>query len=203
MNLFEMFATLGVNTTDFNSKISGAKEKFEKVGNAIKKSASVIAKATAGAFSGAAVGIAALTKKSADAYANYEQLVGGIQTLFGAGGKSLEEYAKAEGKTVEQVRDEYNKLMKSQEDVLTNAANAYATAGMSANQYMETITSFAATLTNSLGGDTSEAARLADMAIQDMADNANKMGSDLNNIQLAYQSLSRGNFAMLDNLKLG
>ena len=110
-----------------------------------------------------------------DAYADYEQLVGGVETLFKESSGTVQQYA----------------------------ANAYKTAGLSANQYMETVTGFSASLLQSLGGDTEEAARMADMAITDMADNANKMGSDMTAIQTAYAGFSKQNFTMLDNLKLG
>ena len=108
-------------------------------------------------------------------YAQYEQLVGGVDTLFKDASAQVQQYA----------------------------AQAYQTAGISANSYMEQITSFSASLISSLGGDTAAAAEMGNMAIQDMSDNANKMGTDISTIQQTYQSLARGNYAMLDNLKLG
>jgi hypothetical protein len=153
-------------------KLSGA---FEKIGGFAVKAGKVIA-------TGLGVGVTALamlTTMSAKSYAQYEQLVGGVETLFGAGGQSIEEYAESVGKTVEAVRGEYETLMKSQETVLQNANEAYKNAGMSANEYMETVTSFSASLLQSLGGDTEKAADYADMAIRDMSDNANKMGKIL------------------------
>ena len=93
--------------------------------------------------------------------------------------------------------------MKAQDTVLKNADNAYKTAGLSANEYMETVTGFSAALIKSMGGDTEAAAKKADMAITDMADNANKMGSDISSIQTAYQGFAKQNYTMLDNLKLG
>ena len=129
---------------------------------------------TAGAaVAGAAV--TALGKSAVEAYANYEQLIGGVETLFKESADAVQEYAN----------------------------NAFKTAGMSANKYMETVTSFSASLLQSLGGDTEAAAKMSDMAVTDMADNANKMGTSLESIVQTYQSLSRGNYAMLDNLKLG
>lgn len=117
-----------------------------------------------------------LGKQAVSSYAEYEQLVGGVQTLFGgdAGAKVME-----------------------------NANKAFATAGMSANKYMETVTSFSASLIQSLGGDTMEASKVADRAIKDMSDNANKMGTDMQMIQNAYQGFAKQNYTMLDNLKLG
>lgn len=133
------------------------------------------------AFGGAAVG-AKVAKEigdgitdSVEKYADYEQLVGGVETLFKGSADTVKGYAE----------------------------NAYRTAGLSANDYMETVTSFSASLLQSLGGDTEEAARKADLAITDMADNANKMGTDITAIQNAYQGFAKQNYTMLDNLKLG
>lgn len=147
--------------------------------------------------------IVGVVKDSAAAFADYEQLVGGVETLFGAGGLELTEYAESVGKTVNEVQREYRVMMDAQNAVFQNAANAYKTAGMSANEYMETATSFAARLVSGLGGDTKKAAELTDVAITDMADNANKMGTDLAAIENAYQGFAKQNYTMLDNLKLG
>ena len=122
-----------------------------------------------------AAGIGKVIKDAITEGANYEQLVGGVETLFKDSAGVVEKYA----------------------------ANAYKTAGMSANQYMETVTSFSASLLQSLGGDTEAAAKISDMAITDMADNANKMGSSVESIQNAYQGFAKQNYTMLDNLKLG
>ena len=147
--------------------------------------------------------MAALGKSALDAYADYEQLTGGISTLFGAQDMSLSEYAESLGKTVDSVSRDYDRLLQAQDNVMKNAAAAFKTAGMSQNEYMETVTSFSASLISSLGGDTLKAADIADMAIIDMADNANKMGSSMESIQNAYQGFAKQNYAMLDNLKLG
>ena len=128
----------------------------------------------------------AITKGAVENYGDYEQLVGGVETLFGAGGQSLSEYAKSVGKTTTEAKDEYNNLIKAQEAVIEKANGAYKTAGMSANDYMETVTSMSAALIQSLDGDTVAAAEKADMAITDMSDNANKMGSDIESIKNAY-----------------
>ena len=114
-------------------------------------------------------------KQAVQSYAQYEQLVGGVDTLFGESSKKVQKFA----------------------------SEAYRTSGLSANQYMETVTSFSASLIQSLDGDTEQASEVANRAIIDMADNANKMGSDLQSLQNAYSGFSRGNFTMLDNLKLG
>lgn len=160
-------------------------------------------KAIATGLATGATAVSVLAKQSLDSYADYEQLVGGVETLFGAGGKSVEEYAESVGKSVDEVRRTYNDLITAQEGVMEDAANAYKTAGMSANEYMETVTSFAAALTSSLGGDTMAAAEYARIAVTDMADNANKMGSNMESIQNAYQGFAKQNYTMLDNLKLG
>ena len=114
-------------------------------------------------------------KQALDSYANYEQLVGGVETLFKDSANIVEDYAN----------------------------NAYKNAGLSANDYMETVTSFSASLLQSLNNDTAKSAEVADMAITDMSDNANKMGTDMSMIQNAYQGFAKQNYTMLDNLKLG
>ena len=112
--------------------------------------------------------------------------------------------ALTEGAALEQSIGGIETLFKdSAEKVKANAAEAYRTAGMSANQYMELTTSFSASLLQGLGGDTAKAADIANMALTDMSDNANKMGTDMELIQHAYQGFARGSYVMLDNLKLG
>ena len=171
--------------------------------NGMKKLASVSFKALSVGFGVAAAGVAKLTKSAVESYGNYEQLVGGVETLFGTGGLSLKQYAKQEGESVADARSEYKTLTAAQNAVFKNANDAYKTAGLSANEYMETATGFAASLVSSLGGDTTKAAAYADMAVIDMADNANKMGTDMSSIQNAYQGFAKQNYTMLDNLKLG
>lgn len=153
----------------------------------------------------AAVGSAAvaLSKKVLEGYGDYEQLAGGIETLFGAGGKSLEEYADSVGKSTKEATAEYQKLERAQQIAFSNAERAYATTGMSMNTYMETVTSFAASLKRGLGGDTVAAAKKADLALTDISDNVNKMGSDMASVTNAYQGFAKQNYTMLDNLKLG
>ena len=142
-------------------------------------------------------------KQAYESYSNYEQLVGGVDTIFGTGGKSLEKYAESVGQTVDQAKAKYDELTEASNMVQKNAANAFSTAGMSANQYMEQVTGFSATLIQGLNGDTKKAAEVADVAIRDMADNANKMGTSMTDIQNAYQGFAKDNYTMLDNLKLG
>ena len=144
-------------------------------GGALKSGLAVAAKAAAAATAAAAGAVIALTKSAVENYGEYEQLVGGVETLFGS----------------------------SADTVIKNAENAYKTAGLSANAYMETVTSFSASLLKSMGNDTEAASKKADQALTDMSDNANKMGSDMQSIQNAYQGFSKQNYTMLDNLKLG
>ena len=162
---------LGDELKETGDEAESSGGKFEKLGSVLKG---------VGAAMGAvalAAGAAALKlgKEVISAYADFEQLVGGVDTLFGDASQTVQNYA----------------------------ANAFKTAGMSANEYMETVTGFSASLIQSLGGDTAKAAEVADMAITDMADNANKMGTDLSAIQTAYQGFAKQNYTMLDNLKLG
>ena len=177
-------------------------------GNAMQKAFKKVV--TKAALTTAAVavtkGITNITKQAVNAYADYEQMVGGIETLFGTGGKSLKEYAESVGTSMGAAATDYIRLQEAQNTVLANANNAYKTAGLSANDYMETVTSFAASLKQSFA-DTPEgaqqAAAAADQAVVDMADNANKMGTSMEDIQNAYQGFAKQNYTMLDNLKLG
>lgn len=162
---------LGNETRKAGNATDETSGKFSKLGE-VAKGAAKVALAVVGAT---ATAVGALVKQAVESYAEYEQLVGGVDTLFGS--------ASAE--------------------VQKKADNAYKTAGMSANEYMETVTGFSASLIQSLGGDTEKAAKYADMAITDMSDNANKMGTDMSLIQNAYQGFAKQNYTMLDNLKLG
>lgn len=172
-------------------------------GNILSGSFKAAAKTITAVTGAAAAAVGKLAQSAVSSYANYEQLVGGVETLFGLGGESMSEYADRMGQTVEEIKNEWVEATAGERIVLNNADKAYKTAGLSANEYMETVTSFAASLTQSLGGDTKAAARMADVAITDMADNANKMGSSMESIQNAYQGFSKQNYTMLDNLKLG
>ena len=160
MNLFELFVKIGVDDQASN-KLS---DLSSKLGNGLKTAAK-IGTAAVGA---AAAGITALTTAAVNNYAEYEQLVGGVETLFKTSSDKVMEYAE----------------------------NAYKTAGLSANEYMNTVTSFSASLLQSLGGDTEAAVEYADMAITDMSDNANKMGTDMASIQNAYQGFAKQNYTI-------
>ena len=177
--------------------------KMSSVMKGIGSSAIKVGKGLAVAGAAAATAVTALVSKSVGAFADYEQLTGGVETLFGAGGRSVEEYAQSVGKIVSDVQGKYDSLMSAQNVVLENANKAYMTAGMSANEYMDTVTGFSASLISSLGGDTNKAADYANSALVDMSDNANKMGTNMTDIQNAYQGFAKQNYTMLDNLKLG
>ena len=152
----------------------------------------------------AATGISALGTAAVKGYAEYEQLAGGVETLFD-NTENLERYKNTltnMGYTAEEIANELADYDDPVETVMNNAAQAYKTAGLSANEYMETVTGMAAALNQSTG-DIGASAEYADMAICDMADNANKMGSDMSSIQNAYAGFAKANYTMLDNLKLG
>lgn len=203
MNLYELCVKIGADVTDVNKGIDETEKKTSGLGEKIKNGLAAVGKAAVVGVTAAATAIGTIGTKAIQAYADYEQLVGGVETLFGAGGQSVEEYAASVGKSVDEVKRAYNDLITAQEGVMEDAANAYKTAGMSANEYMETVTSFAAALSANLGGDTMAAAEYARVAVTDMADNANKMGSSMESIQNAYQGFAKQNYSMLDNLKLG
>lgn len=151
---------------------------LSKIGSTLKtvgNVASEVMKKVAAVTTAVSGALTAVVGMGVKSYASYEQNIGGVETLF---------------------KDSADK-------VLENAQNAYKTSGLSANDYMETVTSFSASLLQSLGGDTEKAANIADMALVDMADNANKFGTDMSSIQNAYQGFAKQNYTMLDNLKLG
>lgn len=202
MTLLDLMVKIGAQD-DASSVIDSVVNKTKSATSVLGGVASTVGKVGGAMAGAAAAGVAALTKSATESYADYEQLVGGVETLFGTGGRSLEEYAAWVGKSVSEVQDEYKALSSAQEAVLGNATSAYKDAGLSANEYMETATSFAASLVSSLGGDTVAAASMVQTAITDMSDNANKMGTDIGMIQNAYQGFAKQNYTMLDNLKLG
>ena len=245
-----LMATLGLDTSGFESGLKGASGSANSFAGTMKK-------VLGGIAIGAAVkkitdGVVGLTKSAVTAYADYQQLEGGVQTLFGNGGKSFEQYAESASDSLykmgqrgedvlkmqkelveagydigssgadgiygpktkaafdayakaggQMVRDAYDKTGEAADQVMENAKKAYMTAGLDANTYMETVTGFSASLLQSLGGDTMKAAELSDQAMIDMSDNANKMGTDIGAIMVAYQGFAKQNYTMLDNLKLG
>lgn len=168
MDLFDLFAKITLDTGEYENGLKDAERKTSKFADTLKNGLATAAKIGAAAIGAAATGISALVKSSVDAYANYEQLVGGVETLFKTSSDKVMEYAE----------------------------NAYKTAGLSANEYMETVTSFSASLLQSLGGDTEAAAEKANLAITDMSDNANKLGTSMEMIQNAYQGFAKQNYTI-------
>ena len=162
---------------NFDTKINekGFNEGVSKLSSLGKSGLSIVSKAMTGAVTAVGTAAGVIIKSSLGVVANMEQQVGGVETLF---------------------KD-------SADTVIKNANRAYKTAQISANDYMSTVTSFSASLLQGLGGDTAKAAEIADMALIDMADNANKMGTNMQDIQNAYQGFAKQNYTMLDNLKLG
>ena len=191
------------NMNESMKDATNSASKMSSVMKGIGSSAIKVGKGLAVAGAAAATAVTALVSKSVGAFADYEQLTGGVETLFGAGGRSVEEYAQSVGKSVSDIQGKYDSLMSAQNAVLENANKAYMTAGMSANEYMDTVTGFSASLISSLGGDTNKAADYENSALVDMSDNANKMGTDMESIKNAYQGFAKQNYTMLDNLKLG
>lgn len=175
MNVFDLFATLSLDSSKYDEGLSDAESRAGSIGGTIAKGLGIAGAAAGAAIGAAATGVATLTTESVKAYADFEQLSGGVEKLFGDSSDTVMEYA----------------------------SQAFETAGMSANQYMETVTGFSASLLQGLGGDTDAAADIANMAIADMADNANTYGTDMEAIQNAYMGFAKGNYTMLDNLKLG
>lgn len=174
LNVFDLYAKISLDSGDYERQLNLASEKTSSIGDKVKSGLSAVAKVGA-AVAAAGTALVVIGKQSSELYSNYEQLVGGVETLF----------------------------KNSADIVMGYAENAYKTAGLSANEYMETVTSFSASLLQGLGGDTEAAAKIADQAITDMSDNANRLGTDIELIQNAYQGFAKGNMTMLDNLKLG
>lgn len=176
MELFKIFGTIALNgQNQFNSDIDAATQKGSAFATKLTNGLKTVAKVGGAALTAVGTGMVWLSKQAIDSYGDYEQLVGGVETLFKDSADTVQGYAE----------------------------NAYKTAGLSANEYMETVTSFSASLLQSLGNDTAAAAEMADLAITDMSDNANKMGTDMTAIQNAYNGFAKQNYTMLDNLKLG
>lgn len=200
---FELMAKLGLDKKGYDDGLNEAEKKGSGFGSGLANAAKMGAKVVAGAAAAAAGGIAVIAKQSISSYGEYQQLVGGVQKLYGNMGMSLEEYAENQGKTTDEVKADWEKLQEAQDLVLKNSKNAYRTAGMSANEYMETATQFSASLINSLGGDTVAAAEMTDKAMVAMSDNFNTFGGDFEGISNAFKGFSKQNYTMLDNLKLG
>lgn len=175
MNLLDLFVKISVDDGDVDKGFSETSSKAETLASKLKGGLATAAKVGGAAIAAAGAAAIAITKQAVENYGEYEQLVGGVETLFKSSADTVMQYA----------------------------ANAYQTAGMSANEYMTTVTAFSASLLQSMGNDTDAAAEKANLAITDMSDNANKMGTDMQSIQNAYQGFAKQNYTMLDNLKLG
>ena len=176
MDVFDLFAKLGLDSSEYESGLDRARGLASSVGGAIGAGLTAVAGVTTAAIGAAATGVVNLTTQSVQAYADYEQLVGGINKLYGDASDTM----------------------------LANAQQAYMTAAMDANTYMQTVTGFSASLLNSLGGDAEQAAAIADMAMRDIADNANTFGTmTAEELSSVYTALAKGNYTLLDNLNLG
>lgn len=183
MNIFQLFGEIAIDNSKANEQIDKTAKGAKKLASTMKSAFATAGKAAVKAGKVIAAGVAAgtaamgkLVKSALDGYADYEQLEGGVKKLFGEDAQKL---------------------------VVEYSKNAYKTAGLNANEYMDTVTSFSASLISSLGNDTVAAAKYADIAITDMADNANTFGTSMEDIQNAYKGFSKQNYTMLDNLKLG
>lgn len=182
MDLLALVARLTLDKSEYEKGLNDAESDASSAGNHFQKAFSGVgkvvgtaAKAGAAAIGAGSAAVGVLTKQAVDGYSNYEQLSGGVKKLFGD----------------------------ASDAVMQNASEAYKTSGMNANQYMEQATSFSAALIKSLGGDTEKAAQQADVAMRAMSDNVNTFGTDMGSVQNAFQGFAKGNYTMLDNLKLG
>ena len=173
MNVLDLFFKISVDTSEVDKSLGETKEKALSFGDVLK--ANIAGQAIVAGVKAVAGAVKNIGEAAIQSYGEYEQLVGGVETLFKSSADTVMQYA----------------------------ANAYQTAGMSANEYMTTVTAFSASLLQSMGGDTDAAAKKANLAITDMSDNANKMGSSMESIQNAYSGFAKQNYTMLDNLKLG
>lgn len=175
MNVFELFAKLGLDSSEYESGLDKARGMLSTVGGGIVRGLGALGAASGAALGAAATGVVNLTRQSVDAFANYEQLAGGIETLYGDAASSMMDFA----------------------------SQAATTTGQSMNDFMDAAIATSAAMISSVEGDQARAAELTNQSMIDMADNANKLGTDMESIQNAYRGFSRGNFTMLDNLALG
>lgn len=201
--VLEFFAKLGMDSKEYDQGLKNAEKNAKGFGETFKTALSTAAKVGVAAFGIASTAVVKFGKEAVSSYAEYEQLVGGVQKLYGNAGKSLSEYAQSIGKTNAEAYREWQDLENAQNTVIKNAEQAYLTSGMSMNEYMETATSFSAALIKSLGGDTQKAAEVTDIAMRAMSDNVNTFGSNAEAVSNAFMGLSRQNYMMIDNLKLG
>ena len=175
MDLLRLAAKIELDDSSYNKGISNAEKAAQQLQGKMSAMTVAVGNIAADLIRKGVSAVTDVIGGAVDAYADYEQLVGGVETLFKGSASKVQKYAK----------------------------ESFKTTGLSANQYMETVTSFSASLLQGLDGNTEIAAELANTAITDMADNANKMGTDISAIQNAYQGFAKQNYTMLDNLKLG
>ena len=168
MELMKLFATLTLDKSGYESGLNDAEKNATSFGSKLKSAFGGVVKATTAGIAAGSTVVGAITKQSVEAYASYEQLAGGVKKLFGD----------------------------ANDIVMKNAAEAYKTSGMSANQYMEQVTSFSAALVNSLGGDTKKAAEQADVAMRAISDNVNTFGTDMGSVQNAFQGFAKQNYTI-------
>lgn len=211
---FDVTAILKANVSDFSSGMKEAQASLQSLknqtGSSLDKVSNSLSAVGASAIKLGSGMTATLTAPTVagitgivKSFADLEQSLGGVETLFKDNGTSAIGLAKKYNITAKEAQAMYDTMEAKGASVLSNANNAFKTAGVSANQYMQQVTSFSATLLQGLGGDTEKAAQYADKALVQMADNANKMGTNMSDIQNAYQGFAKDNYTMLDNLKLG
>lgn len=203
MNVFELFAKLTLDKSDYEDGLDDAESKASSMSSRIGGALKVIGTATAAAIGAAAVGVGKLTVTSVESYAEFEQLVGGVEKLFGAGGKSLEEWAAANNMAGDEAVQAWGDLMTAQDTVMRNADNGWRTATLSANDYLNTAITMSGALLGSLDYDSQAAAEYTDRAIIDMADIANTYGYSMDQVSGIYTSVSRGLYQTIDTLTAG
>lgn len=211
---FDVTAILKANVSDFAAGLKEAQmsiqslknqtgSSLEKVSNSLSVIGAEALKLGSALSIGLTVPVASALGGVIKSYADLEQSLGGVETLFKDNGTSAIQLAKKYNITAKEAQNLYDTMEEKGASVIANANKAFKTAGVSANSYMQQVTSFSATLLQGLGGDTEKAAQYADKALVQMADNANKMGTNMTDIQNAYQGFAKDNYTMLDNLKLG
>lgn len=203
MNVFELFAKLTLDKSEYDDGLDSAEGKANSVGSAIGSALGTAGRVALGAVTAAAGGVAALTTSSVKGYSEYEQLIGGVEKLFGTGGQSLEEWAAANDLVGDEAVSAWNALQAAQDTVLTNAANGWQSATMSANDYLNQAIVMSGALLGSLDYDSQAAAEYTDRAITDMADIANTYGFSMDQVSGIYTSVSRGLYQTIDTLTAG
>lgn len=193
----------GTGLKSFGDEAKGSSLKMQALATMCGNVASAALSKLGDAIKSATGKLVEIGKQAYESYSTFQQMEGGVEKLYGTGGKSLEEYAKSQGQSVDQAKKKYNELESSVNTVMKNAQQAFKTSGMSANEYMDTATQFSASLISSLGGDTQKAAKQTDVAMRAMSDNVNTFGTNAEDVSNAFKGFSKQNYTMLDNLKLG